>query len=118
MTVAPHCLSPATLFMLAAQVCAIGANKQEPTYVRFQQDSSSVYISRIFVNKRTLRAECSCNKHYCVTSKGITLLKGKDDLSGQMYMIAPLDLHFSILYDVLKKHVADDADYKVSYLSR
>ncbi|KAF7036966.1 hypothetical protein CFC21_047468 [Triticum aestivum] len=31
----------------------------------------------------------------------------------QMYMIAPLDLHFSILYDVLKKHVADDADYKV-----
>ncbi|KAM3349979.1 hypothetical protein ACQJBY_022666 [Aegilops geniculata] len=36
----------------------------------------------------------------------------------QMYMIAPLDLHFSILYDVLKKHVTDDADYKVSYFSR
>uniref|UniRef100_A0A0E0MZB9 ATP-dependent RNA helicase n=1 Tax=Oryza rufipogon TaxID=4529 RepID=A0A0E0MZB9_ORYRU len=31
----------------------------------------------------------------------------------QMFMIAPLDLHFSILYDVLKKHVAEDADYKV-----
>ena len=31
-----------------------------------------------------------------------------------MYMVAPLDLHFSILYDVLKKHVAEDADYKVS----
>lgn len=33
-----------------------------------------------------------------------------------MYMVAPLDLHFSILYDVLKKHVAEDADYKVSNL--
>ncbi|OEL23175.1 DEAD-box ATP-dependent RNA helicase 25 [Dichanthelium oligosanthes] len=31
----------------------------------------------------------------------------------QMYMIAPLDLHFSILYEVLKKHVAEDAEYKV-----
>ncbi|OEL30630.1 DEAD-box ATP-dependent RNA helicase 25 [Dichanthelium oligosanthes] len=31
----------------------------------------------------------------------------------QMYMVAPLDQHFSILYDVLKKHVAEDADYKV-----
>ncbi|CAO2176699.1 unnamed protein product [Urochloa humidicola] len=31
----------------------------------------------------------------------------------QVYMIAPLDQHFSILYDVLKKHVAEDADYKV-----
>ncbi|KAL5220181.1 hypothetical protein ABZP36_024894 [Zizania latifolia] len=31
----------------------------------------------------------------------------------QMFMVAPLDLHFSILYDVLKKHVAEDADYKV-----
>ncbi|KAF0923547.1 hypothetical protein E2562_006429 [Oryza meyeriana var. granulata] len=31
----------------------------------------------------------------------------------QMFMIAPLDLHFSILYDVLKNHVAEDADYKV-----
>ena len=35
----------------------------------------------------------------------------------QKYMVAPLDLQFSILYDVLKKHVAEDADYKVSYLS-
>jgi ATP-dependent RNA helicase MSS116 len=31
----------------------------------------------------------------------------------QMYMVAPLDLHFSILYNVLKKHIAEDADYKV-----
>ncbi|KAG2590144.1 DEAD-box ATP-dependent RNA helicase 26-like [Panicum virgatum] len=31
----------------------------------------------------------------------------------QMYMIAPLDLHFYILYDVLKKHTAEDAEYKV-----
>uniref|UniRef100_A0A0E0JL87 ATP-dependent RNA helicase n=1 Tax=Oryza punctata TaxID=4537 RepID=A0A0E0JL87_ORYPU len=31
----------------------------------------------------------------------------------QMYMVAPLDLHFSILYNVLKKHVTEDADYKV-----
>uniref|UniRef100_A0A0D9V2Z1 ATP-dependent RNA helicase n=1 Tax=Leersia perrieri TaxID=77586 RepID=A0A0D9V2Z1_9ORYZ len=31
----------------------------------------------------------------------------------QMFMIAPLDLHFSILYDVLKKHVTEDPDYKV-----
>jgi hypothetical protein len=35
----------------------------------------------------------------------------------QTYMVAPLDLQFSILYDVLKKHVAEDAEYKVSYLS-
>ncbi|KAL5227961.1 hypothetical protein ABZP36_016226 [Zizania latifolia] len=31
----------------------------------------------------------------------------------QMFTVAPLDLHFPILYDVLKKHVAEDADYKV-----
>ncbi|VAH77612.1 unnamed protein product [Triticum turgidum subsp. durum] len=31
----------------------------------------------------------------------------------QMYMVAPLDLHFSILYGVLKKHIAEDAEYKV-----
>uniref|UniRef100_A0ACD5VYF5 Uncharacterized protein n=1 Tax=Avena sativa TaxID=4498 RepID=A0ACD5VYF5_AVESA len=31
----------------------------------------------------------------------------------QMYMVAALDLHFSILYGVLKKHVAEDAEYKV-----
>jgi hypothetical protein len=35
----------------------------------------------------------------------------------QMYMVAPLDLQFAILYDVLKKHVSEDADYKVSHLS-
>jgi ATP-dependent RNA helicase MSS116 len=28
-------------------------------------------------------------------------------------MVAPLDLQFAILYDVLKKHVSEDADYKV-----
>ena len=33
-------------------------------------------------------------------------------------MVAPLDLHFSILYDVLKKHVAEDADYKVSEVTK
>ena len=36
----------------------------------------------------------------------------------QTYMVAPLDLHFSILYDVLKKHVAEDADYKVSEVTK
>lgn len=35
-----------------------------------------------------------------------------------MYMVAPLDQHFSILYDALKKHVAEDADYKVSDLTK
>jgi hypothetical protein len=33
----------------------------------------------------------------------------------QTYLVSPLDQHFSILYDVLKKHVAEDPDYKVSY---
>ena len=45
--------------------------------------NSSKTIYFYAVNKRTLRVECSCNKHYCVTSKGITLLKGKYDLSGK-----------------------------------
>jgi ATP-dependent RNA helicase MSS116 len=35
----------------------------------------------------------------------------------QMYMVASLDLHFAILYGVLKKHIAEDAEYKVSYLA-
>ncbi|OAY82756.1 DEAD-box ATP-dependent RNA helicase 25 [Ananas comosus] len=31
----------------------------------------------------------------------------------QMYLIAPLDKHFSILYSLLTEHVLEDADYKV-----
>jgi ATP-dependent RNA helicase MSS116 len=31
----------------------------------------------------------------------------------QVYLVSPLDQHFSILYDVLKNHVAEDAAYKV-----
>ncbi|WVZ69656.1 hypothetical protein U9M48_018411 [Paspalum notatum var. saurae] len=34
-------------------------------------------------------------------------------LVNQTYMVAPLDLHFSTLYHVLRKHVAEDAEYKV-----
>lgn len=30
-----------------------------------------------------------------------------------MYLIAPLDKHFSILYSLLTEHVLEDADYKV-----
>jgi hypothetical protein len=36
----------------------------------------------------------------------------------QVYLVSPLDQHFSILYDVLKNHVAEDAAYKVSYLTK
>ncbi|KAF8696929.1 hypothetical protein HU200_036573 [Digitaria exilis] len=45
-----------------------------------------------------------------------TVQEGDEETHSQVnqtYMIAPLDLHFSILYDVLKKHVAEDAEYKV-----
>ncbi|KAE8693641.1 DEAD-box ATP-dependent RNA helicase 26 [Hibiscus syriacus] len=31
----------------------------------------------------------------------------------QMHMVAPLDKHFSLLYVLLKEHIADDVDYKV-----
>uniref|UniRef100_A0A1J3D043 ATP-dependent RNA helicase n=2 Tax=Noccaea caerulescens TaxID=107243 RepID=A0A1J3D043_NOCCA len=31
----------------------------------------------------------------------------------QMYMIASLDRHFSLLYGLLKEHIADNSDYKV-----
>jgi ATP-dependent RNA helicase MSS116, mitochondrial len=34
-----------------------------------------------------------------------------------MYMVASLEQHFSVLYDVLKKHVSGDPDYKVSDLT-
>jgi ATP-dependent RNA helicase MSS116, mitochondrial len=32
-------------------------------------------------------------------------------------MVASLEQHFSVLYDVLKKHVSEDPDYKVSDLT-
>ena len=31
-----------------------------------------------------------------------------------MHLIAPLDKHFSILYCILKEHILEDADYKVT----
>ncbi|XAR62973.1 RNA helicase [Bertholletia excelsa] len=31
----------------------------------------------------------------------------------QLHLVAPLDKHFSILYTLLKDHIADDVDYKV-----
>ncbi|CAL5195964.1 unnamed protein product [Lathyrus oleraceus] len=31
----------------------------------------------------------------------------------QMHLVAPLDKHFSLLYVILKEHIADDVDYKV-----
>ncbi|CAM8899652.1 unnamed protein product [Rhodiola kirilowii] len=31
----------------------------------------------------------------------------------QMHLVAPLDSHFSLLYALLKEHIADDVDYKV-----
>ncbi|XP_030965459.1 DEAD-box ATP-dependent RNA helicase 31-like [Quercus lobata] len=31
----------------------------------------------------------------------------------QMHLVAPLDKHFSLLYVLLKDHIADDVDYKV-----
>lgn len=30
-----------------------------------------------------------------------------------MHLVAPLDQHFSLVYRLLKEHVADDVDYKV-----
>ncbi|KAK3161300.1 hypothetical protein QOZ80_1BG0075380 [Eleusine coracana subsp. coracana] len=45
-----------------------------------------------------------------------TVKEGDEDTHSQVsqtYMVALLQQHFSILYDVLKKHVAEDADYKV-----
>lgn len=34
----------------------------------------------------------------------------------QTHLIAPLDKHFSLLYVLLKDHIADDVDYKVCFL--
>ena len=32
----------------------------------------------------------------------------------QTYLIAPLDKHFSLLYTMLKGHIANDVNYKVA----
>ncbi|CAL4962607.1 unnamed protein product [Urochloa decumbens] len=45
-----------------------------------------------------------------------TVQEGDEETHSQVnqtYMIVPLDMHFSILYNVLKKHVMEDAEYKV-----
>ncbi|CAO1948353.1 unnamed protein product [Urochloa humidicola] len=45
-----------------------------------------------------------------------TVQEGDEETHSQVnqtYMVAPLDMHFSILYDVLKRHVMEDAEYKV-----
>ena len=34
-----------------------------------------------------------------------------------MYMIATLDRHFSLIYALLKKHIADNVGYKVKTVS-
>ncbi|XVF33184.1 hypothetical protein REPUB_Repub17cG0146700 [Reevesia pubescens] len=36
-----------------------------------------------------------------------------NSLVRQMHVVAPLDKHFSLLYVLLKEHIADDVDYKV-----
>lgn len=33
-----------------------------------------------------------------------------------MQLVAPLETHFSLLYALLKEHIADDVNYKVLYL--
>lgn len=30
-----------------------------------------------------------------------------------MHLVAPVDNHFTLLYTMLKEHIADDVDYKV-----
>lgn len=30
-----------------------------------------------------------------------------------MHLVAPVDNHFTLLYAMLKEHIADDVDYKV-----
>ncbi|XP_007051576.2 PREDICTED: DEAD-box ATP-dependent RNA helicase 31 [Theobroma cacao] len=45
-----------------------------------------------------------------------TVLEGTEETHSQvrqMHMVAPLDKHFSVLYVLLKEHIADDVDYKV-----
>ncbi|CAM8935610.1 unnamed protein product [Rhodiola kirilowii] len=45
-----------------------------------------------------------------------TVQEGSDETHTQvqqMHLVAPLDKHFSMLYALLKEHIAEDADYKV-----
>ncbi|KAL4363774.1 hypothetical protein GQ457_04G030820 [Hibiscus cannabinus] len=45
-----------------------------------------------------------------------TVQEGSGDTHSQVrqvYMVSPLDKHFSLLYVLLKEHIADDVDYKV-----
>ncbi|MBA0617416.1 hypothetical protein Godav_026865 [Gossypium davidsonii] len=45
-----------------------------------------------------------------------TVQEGTEDthsLVRQVHMVAPLDMQFSLLYVLLKEHIADDVDYKV-----
>ncbi|KAK3161301.1 hypothetical protein QOZ80_1BG0075390 [Eleusine coracana subsp. coracana] len=45
-----------------------------------------------------------------------TVQEGDEETHSQVnqtYMVSSLDQHFSIVYNVLKKHVAEDAEYKV-----
>ncbi|XP_038898727.1 DEAD-box ATP-dependent RNA helicase 31-like [Benincasa hispida] len=45
-----------------------------------------------------------------------TIQEGSEDTHAQvrqMQIVAPLEKHFSLLYAILKEHIADDVDYKV-----
>ncbi|KAL0560345.1 hypothetical protein IC582_000746 [Cucumis melo] len=45
-----------------------------------------------------------------------TIQEGSEDTHAQvrqMHIVAPLEKHFSLLYAILKEHIADDVDYKV-----
>ncbi|KAL2233800.1 UNVERIFIED_CONTAM: DEAD-box ATP-dependent RNA helicase 31 [Sesamum indicum] len=45
-----------------------------------------------------------------------TVQEGSEDTHAQvrqMHLVAPLDKHFSLLYTLLKEHIADDVNYKI-----
>ncbi|KAL7121541.1 hypothetical protein ACP275_02G188300 [Erythranthe tilingii] len=45
-----------------------------------------------------------------------TVEEGSEDTHAQvkqMHLVAPLDKHFSLLYTMLKEHIADDVNYKI-----
>ncbi|KAL0379405.1 UNVERIFIED_CONTAM: DEAD-box ATP-dependent RNA helicase 31 [Sesamum angustifolium] len=45
-----------------------------------------------------------------------TVEEGSEDTHAQvkqMHLVAPLDKHFSLLYTLLKEHIADDVNYKI-----
>ncbi|KAI3444426.1 hypothetical protein Pfo_001091 [Paulownia fortunei] len=45
-----------------------------------------------------------------------TVQEGSEDTHSQvrqMHLVAPLDKHFSLLYTLLKEHIADDVNYKI-----